>query len=200
MLNSVQGQPLGELFYSRAPEKVARDLLGQVLVRRLDGVEIGGRIVETEAYDGPQDQASHARFGRTRRNALMFGPPGRAYIYFTYGMHWCLNVVTGPEGEASAVLIRSIEPTLGLEVISARRDGRPRKEWTNGPAKLCKALAVDGSLLGADLTDPLGDLFILQGDPVPPEAIRETPRIGIGYAGEPWRSIPWRFVLSVAAT
>lgn len=198
-MNNVLTKPLCETFYSRPPQEVARDLLGRLLVRRLDGVEIGGRIVETEAYDGVDDQASHARFGKTRRNAVMFGPPGRAYIYFTYGMHWCLNVVTGPEGSPSAVLIRAIEPTLGLNIISSRRNGRPAKEWANGPAKLCKALGVDGSLLGADLTDPRGDLFILGGEAASPNAVRETARIGIGYAGEPWRSILWRFVLETAA-
>lgn len=198
-MNGVLAKPLGEIFYSRPPEVVARDLLGQVLVRRLDGAEIGGPIVETEAYDGPEDQASHARFGVTRRNAVMYGPPGRAYIYFTYGMHWCLNVVCGPEGSPSAVLIRAIEPTMGLEIISSRRDGRPAKEWTNGPAKLCKALGVDGSLLGADLTDPCGDLFILESEATAARAVRQTPRIGIGYAGEPWRSMPWRFVLDAPA-
>src|SRR5512136_44990 len=123
-------------FYDRPTITVARELLGMRLVRLLDGVRLGGIITETEAYIGEEDLACHARFGRTRRNAVMYGPPGFAYVYFTYGMHWLLNAVTGPEGFPAAVLIRAIQPVEGLEIITARRQGRD----TLGPAKLTQAL------------------------------------------------------------
>src|SRR5690606_16070699 len=136
-------------------------LLGMRLVRRLeDGTTLSGIITETEAYRGQDDQACHARNGRTRRNAVMFGPPGRAYIYFTYGMHWCLNVVAGPDGFPAAVLLRAIHPLEGLDFIALRRARAERRNWTNGPAKLTQALAIDGALNGCDLTDPASPLCI----------------------------------------
>ncbi len=121
------------------------------LVRLLEGVRLSGIIIETEAYIGEDDLGCHAKAGRTRRNAVMYGPPGYAYVYFTYGMHWMLNAVTEPDGFPAAVLIRAIQPVEGLEVISARRQGRD----TLGPAKLTQALGIDGLLNGADLCDPL---------------------------------------------
>lgn len=177
-------------FYDRPTLTVARDLLGCVLVRALDGQRLAGRIVETEAYIGAEDQACHARAGITPRTKIMFGPPGHAYVYFTYGMHWLLNVVTEPEGIGAAVLIRAVEPLDGLETIAAHRAGRPRREWTSGPAKLTRALAIDGALNGVPLSG--GALFIERGAPIPPEDIRTGPRIGIDSAPEPWRSKPWR--------
>ncbi len=186
---------LPRAFYDRPTLAVARDLLGCVLVRQLDGQHLAGRIVEVEAYIGQEDGACHARAGRTARNAVMFGPPGHAYVYFAYGMHWLLNVVTeGPE-QPAAVLIRALEPLHGLERIAARRAGRARHEWTSGPARLTRALAIDGTLNGADLTVP-GEIVIEAGDAVPQAAIRTGPRIGVAYAPEPWRSQPWRFWLA----
>lgn len=180
-------------FYDRPTLQVARDLLGRVLVRVLDGSRIAGRIVEVEAYIGQDDQACHARFGRTARNAVMFGPPGFAYVYFTYGMHWMLNAVTEPAGQPAAVLIRAIEPLEGQARIAAHRAGRPPREWTAGPARLTRALRIDGSLNGADLTD--GILFVEAGQPVPDNAVKTGPRIGLYNTPEPWKSLPWRFWL-----
>jgi DNA-3-methyladenine glycosylase len=183
-------------FYNRPPADVARDLLGMHLVRNLDGVRLSGTIVEAEAYDGEQDLACHARAGRTPRTAVMYGPPGRAYVYFTYGMHWMLNAVCLPEGEPAAVLIRAIQPREGLEVISARRRDQPPTRWTDGPAKLCQALGIDRTHNGLDLTDPSSELWVEWGQPVPDEQVLVGPRVGIGSVPEPWKSIAWRYRIS----
>ena len=139
-------------WYERDPVVVARELLGMRLVRVLDGQVLSGIISETEAYRGEEDLACHARVGRTARTAVMYGQAGLAYVYFTYGLHWCLNVVCLPEGYPAAVLIRAIEPVEGLEMIAARRSGQPPALWTNGPAKLTQALGIDGRQNGVDLT------------------------------------------------
>jgi DNA-3-methyladenine glycosylase len=161
---------------------VARDLLGTRLVSTLGGERTEGVIVETEAYLGAEDPASHAatRRGRTERNAAMFGPPGRAYVYFIYGVHWCLNVVTGAPGEAQAVLLRGLEP-LGGRSIMARRRGRDA-ELTSGPGRLCQALAVDGDLYGHDLLRP--PLLILPGWHVPDDRVAVTGRVGVRAAAD----------------
>jgi DNA-3-methyladenine glycosylase len=159
--------------------QAAQLALGMVLARRLDGTVIRGRIVEIEAYGGAHDPASHAHHGRTPRNAVMFGPPGMAYIYFIYGMHHCLNIVTGPEGVASALLVRALEPL-------ANAHGR-----LDGPARVCAALKLDRSLNGEPLD---GDVLWLEpgSSPLPPTQVLTSPRIGIAYAGEAARW-PWRF-------
>ncbi|MCX7607648.1 MAG: DNA-3-methyladenine glycosylase [Anaerolineales bacterium] len=180
-------------FYLQPTLKVARDLLGMRLMRLLDGHLLAGIILETEAYIGQEDLGCHARSGRTPRNAVMFGPPGHAYVYFTYGMHWCLNAVTEAEGFAAAVLIRAIEPIEGVEIIRARRNGRD----TFGPAKVTKALGIDGSLNGADLCNPASGLWIERGQAIPEEAVLTGPRIGLNHVPEPWKSIPWRFRVKV---
>ncbi len=180
-------------FYLGPAPEIARALLGMRLVRIIDGTRLSGRILETEAYSGEEDAACHARFGLTKRNAVMYGPPGRAYIYFTYGMHWCLNTVTGAEGSPAAVLVRAILPLEGLETISANRKGVPERNWTDGPAKLCKALEIDGSLYAAILCSDGSPLRIEQDAEIPDENIEITPRIGIQYAPEPWLSMPWRY-------
>lgn len=182
-------------FYRRPALEVARALLGMRLVRELDGQRVSGRIIETEAYQGEEDLACHARAGRTARTAVMYGPPGRAYVYFTYGMHWCLNAVTGVEGEPAAVLIRSLEPLEGIDLIAARRAPQPRPLWLNGPAKICQAFGIDHRLNGADLTAPQDGLWIEAGQPAPEIQIQTSPRIGIQNVPEPWRSIPWRVFL-----
>jgi DNA-3-methyladenine glycosylase len=172
---------------------VARDLLGQRLVRQLEGQRLSGIIVETEAYRGEEDLACHAHSGRTRRTAVMYGPPGRAYVYFTYGLHWCLNAVAEPEGFPAAVLLRAIQPLEGHAIIAARRSPQPEALWCNGPAKLTLALGIDGTLNNINLCDPASGLWIEAGETIPDGRIRSGPRIGIQNVPEPWRSKPWRF-------
>lgn len=190
---------LPESFYLADVTEVARALLGKRVVRQLNGQRTSGIICETEAYRGEQDLACHARSGRTRRNAVMYGGAGRAYIYFTYGMHWCLNAVCGAEGYPAAVLIRAIHPEEGLEVMAVRRAGVRRADWCNGPAKICKALAIDGGLNGASLTNPESPVYIEEGSFVELNSINASPRVGIQYAPEPWRSIPWRYTIACQA-
>ena len=175
--------------------QVARDLLGQRLVRQVQGERISGMISETEAYDGESDLACHARAGKTRRTAVMYGPGGRAYVYFTYGMHWLLNCVTGMEGYPAAVLIRAIYAQEGLEWIAMRRTGQSADAWCNGPAKICQALAVDGSLNGLSLCSPETGLWIEDGDNIEDGDVLTGARVGINRVPEPWRSIPWRFLV-----
>lgn len=164
---------------------VAPWLLNKLLVK--DGRV--GRIVEVEAYRGAEDPASHAYRGRTKRNAVMFGPPGRLYVYFTYGMHWCANVVCGPEGLAQAVLIRALAPVAGLEAMRASRPAARRdRDLCSGPAKLCQALGITGTDNGADLLDR--GAIVLCDDRVPPPHQPATGgRVGITSATE----VPWRW-------
>ena len=178
-----------EDFYARPTLSVARDLLGMHLVRLQEGVRLSGIILETEAYIGETDLGCHAKAGQTPRNAVMFGPPGRAYVYFTYGMHWMLNAVTEPAGFPAAVLIRAIQPLEGLEVISLRRQGRD----TLGPAKLTQALGIGGALNGADLCDPHSGLWIEAAAPLAAADVITGPRVGLYTVPEPWKSVPWRF-------
>lgn len=165
--------------------EVAPRLLGCELVRELDGQLLRGRIVEAEAYD-QTDAASHSYRGRTPRTDVMFGPAGHLYVYFTYGMHYCCNVVTGGEGHGSAVLIRALEPLEGEAVMEARR-GRGGHQLTNGPAKLCQALDIDKTWNGHDLRQP--PLSLIIRDRLPPEDIVISRRVGISQA----KDVPWRF-------
>ena len=186
-------------FYAGSACEVAVALLGKRLVRAHGGHLLSGLIVETEAYcDGKEkDLACHgdrANNGRpTPRTAVMFGPAGFAYVYFTYGMHWMFNVVTGQEGQANAVLVRALEPVGGLEVMAQNRNGRAHAELTSGPARLTQALAIDKSLNGANLCDPQGVIWIENAPPVPADRILSGPRIGLGKTPEPWLSMPWRY-------
>jgi DNA-3-methyladenine glycosylase len=156
--------------------KVAPRLLGCMIVRELNGMRLVGRIVETEAYH-QRDAASHSYKGRTPRTDVMFGPPGKLYVYFTYGMHYCMNVVTGPQGEGSAVLIRAIEPLEGLDDMQHNRSGVDISQLTNGPAKLCQALAIDKNWNGHDLQS--SPLRLEIGPPVLKANVVQTTRIGI---------------------
>lgn len=191
-----QGTRLPRDFFARDTVMVARELLGTVLVREKNGQRLGGAIVETEAYRGEEDLGCHARAGRTRRTQVMYGPPGHAYVYFTYGMHWMLNFVTQAEGFPAAVLIRAILPQEGKDVIAARRNPQPAHLWTNGPAKLCQALDIDGRHHGLDLCSTESQIFVEQGASIPETEVEVTPRVGLGSVPEPWRSIPWRFRVS----
>jgi DNA-3-methyladenine glycosylase len=173
---------LSSAFYARGTERVARGLLGAVLECTVAGVRCRGRIVETEAYLGEHDAACHAASGRTARTEVLYGPPGRAYVYLIYGMHWCVNAVTRREGLPSAVLIRAVEPLEGLDAMRRRRTGaRGPNELTNGPAKLCEAFAITGPRHhGASLAT--SSLRILEGDKLSDSDVAVTPRIGIARA------------------
>lgn len=169
-------------FYRQPALKVARALLGQRLVHEGPWGRRVGRIVETEAYVGEHDLACHASKGRTPRAEVLFGPPARAYVYFIYGMYHCFNVVTCPEGEAAAVLIRGLEPIEGF-APSARLDG---------PGKLCRAMGIDLSHNRADLLEAGASLFLAPAEPVSPQEVARGPRIGVDYAGV-WAHKPYRF-------
>lgn len=163
-------------------------LLGSLIIRNINGQELIGRVVETEAYD-QSDAASHSYKGRTPRTDVMFGPSGRAYVYFTYGMHYCFNIVTGPAGHGSAVLIRALEPLHGVDVMMRNRNKRDISQLTNGPAKLCQAFGIDKSMNEHDLT--LHPFQSKLTDPIPNDEIIQTTRIGISK--DTLR--PWRFYI-----
>lgn len=174
-------EPLPRAFYERSTPVVARDLLGRFLVMARPGEpERIGRIVETEAYIGEHDRASHSSRGLTARNAPMFEAAGHAYVYFVYGMHWCLNVVTEGVGQGCAVLIRAAEPLSGIEGSAS------------GPGRLCRAFGIDRTWNRADLTS--GALTIRHGRPVPDDDIITAARVGVAYAGE-WAAEPLRFLI-----
>ncbi len=184
-------------FYSRSAPHVAKDLLGKILVRRIGQTTLSGKIVEVEAYLGKKDPASHAYRSKTRRNEVMFGEGGHLYVYFTYGMHFCANVVTGKKDVAEAVLIRAIEPLDGIELMKRNREFtdvrhlqgvRHFHTLTNGPAKLCKALGIKKEDNGTDLR---GDkIFLIEGES-PDSVIATSTRIGITRGKEK----KWRFFL-----
>jgi DNA-3-methyladenine glycosylase len=153
-----------------------------------------GIITEAEAYIGEEDMGCHAKSGKTKRNAIMYGPPGHAYVYFTYGNHWMLNAVTEREGFPAAVLIRAIQPIEGMEIMLQRRSGRD----TFGPGKLAQALSIDGALNSADLCTQDSGLWIEAGAPFPEENVITGPRVGLFTVPEPWKSIPWRFRVRVS--
>lgn len=182
-------------FYEQSTVEVARQLLGKYLVRKhRDGTTVG-RIVETEAYVGPEDKACHASRGRTPRTEIMFGPAGYAYVYFVYGFHYMLNIVTEHIDFPAAVLIRAVEPVAGIELMQQRRDTEHARNLASGPGKLCKAFAIDRSLNGSDVCGRV--LYIRDhGEPTPDIVTRS--RIGVDYAGK-WKRKPWRFLLSGSA-
>jgi DNA-3-methyladenine glycosylase len=180
-------------FFARPTLDVARALLGQRLVRLRSSERLEGLIVEAEAYVGQDDLACHARAGPTARNHVMFGPPGHAYVYFTYGMHWLLNCVTGMEGYPAAVLIRSIFPTENIEAIARRRYPAKEKDWCNGPAKLTLAFGIGKQNNGMNICDKKSPLFIEQAESIPENFVRTSARVGISSVPEPWRSVPWRY-------
>ena len=183
-------RPLGRDFYARSALEVAPDLLNKVLVAP-DGR--AGRIVEVEAYRGADDPGSHGFRGPTKRNATMFGPPGHLYVYFTYGMHWCANVVVETEGVAAAVLLRALTPMQGLDSMYAARGppARTERDLCSGPAKLTQALGIDGALDGANLVGgDLGVTVVDDGQPPPPTPAA-TARIGLTNGAD----LPWRFYI-----
>lgn len=194
-------ETLPRTFYDRDTLEVARDLLGKYLVRRMDGAELVVRITETEAYIGAVDKACHAYGGRrTARTETLYAKPGTAYVYLIYGMYHCLNFVTEPEGTAAAVLLRGVEAVSGTDLMAYNRFGRgyeqltadQRKNFLNGPGKVCRALALTRTHNGLDLTAG-GELFLCAGE-APTGEIHVGKRIGIDYAEEAV-DFPWRFWL-----
>ena len=190
-------EPLARHWFERSPEDLARALLGRLVVRDDAGQRRVGRIVETEAYAGEHDRASHARAGRTRRTEPMYGPAGHAYVYLVYGMHHCLNVVGEIDGRPGAVLIRALEPVEG---VSSMRLARPTTQAPDarllaGPGLLCAGMSIDRRFDGRDLTLP--GLLWIADDPAPdelqPTAVVTGPRIGVAYAGPVWAGRSWRF-------
>ena len=183
-------------FYQRDTISVSKDLLGKLLVHESSQGTTAGRIVETEAYRGPEDQAAHSSGGRrTARNEVMFGEKGRAYIYFIYGMYYCFNVTAGNViGKPEAVLVRALEPVAGEDIMIKRRGAKQGKatNLTNGPSRLCMAMGISKSQNKTDLTAP--PLYIKDEPPVPQENIVETTRVGVDYAGE-WKNKSWRFYI-----
>jgi DNA-3-methyladenine glycosylase len=189
-VNSVV-KALPHSFYNRPTLIVARELLGARLVRILDGVKLVGIISETEAYIGEGDLACHAKAGLTPRTAPMYGPAGHAYVYFTYGHHWMLNAVTEKEGFPAAVLIRAIQPTEGIEIMMERRGGRD----TLGPGKLTQAMGITKSENNINLTETGSGLWIEAGKIIPDKSVTISPRVGLYSVTEPWKSMPWRFLI-----
>jgi DNA-3-methyladenine glycosylase len=175
-------------FYERAAEQVSKDLLGKVLARSVEGTTLRGRIVEVEAYSGQSDPGSHAFRGPTPRNRVMFGPAGYTYVYISYGMHACMNVVTDPDNVAGAVLIRALEPLDGIPIMEERRRGRPPGELSNGPGKLCQALGITRAQNGTDLE---GEEIWIEDDGFRAEPIATSTRVGLSNG----RELPLRFFL-----
>jgi DNA-3-methyladenine glycosylase len=188
---------LPRAFYARDPRRVARELLGKVLVRRRGRKRLAGRIVEVEAYLGRGDAAAHAAAGLTARNRVLFGPPGHAYVYFIYGNHYCLNVSCLPAGEAGCVLIRALEPVAGIEEMARARQsagagGAARRRLTSGPGRLCEALGITRARdNGKDLASRRSDL-LLYDDGFRPRRVTLTGRIGIRKSAE----MPLRYVIA----
>jgi DNA-3-methyladenine glycosylase len=183
---------LPRAFFGRPSVEVAPDLLGCVLEHETPDGLVAVRLTEVEAYAGEADPASHAYRGRTQRTAVMFGPPGHAYVYFTYGMHFCVNLVCLPEGTASAVLLRAGEIVAGEAIARSRRPGSGERDLARGPARLCQALAIDRSSNGADACDPASGLRVRGGGPAAgPAAVRSGPRVGVSQGAD----TQWRFWL-----
>ena len=191
-----RGAPvLSRAFSMRPTLRVARGLLGKILVHRSPAGTTAGRIVEVEAYRGPEDRAAHTAGGRrTPRNEAMWGPAGHLYVYFTYGMHHCCNVVTRGPGYPEAVLLRALEPIAGLDLMRQRRGGARVADrlLCRGPANLCRAMGIDRSLNGTDLT--AGPVLLLDAPAVAARRVVASPRIGVAYAGED-AALPWRFFI-----
>jgi DNA-3-methyladenine glycosylase len=186
---------LQESFYQRDTIIVAKELLGKILIHEISEGTITGRIVETEAYRGPEDQAAHSSGGRrTARNDVMYGPKGYAYVYFIYGMYYCFNITAGKvPGKPEAVLIRALEPIVGKEIMLKRRGQQAKvTNLTNGPSKLCMAMDISKAQNKIDLTAP--PFYIEVASLFPKDDIVETTRIGVDYSGE-WKNKPWRFYI-----
>jgi DNA-3-methyladenine glycosylase len=195
MHKNLTNKKLPKNFYQKDPVKLAPKLLGKIMVRKLGSKYLTGKIVEVEAYRGKDDQAAHTYSGKTKRNEVMFREGGYLYVYFTYGMHFCSNIVCDKKDEGAAVLIRAIEPIEEIETMAFNRYGKniiSEKEkinLTNGPAKLCEALKIKREENGLDLTKE--QIFLIEGEKIPKQEIVATKRIGIKKSVE----LPWRFYI-----
>jgi DNA-3-methyladenine glycosylase len=184
-------------FFIQPTLKVAKQMLGKFLIREINGKKVGGMIVETEAYIGPEDKASHAFGGKiTERNMAEYMRGGHVYIYLIYGMYWQLNISTFRKGKPECVLIRALEPTDGIDVMKKYRKIKEVRNLTNGPGKLCEALKLDKKFYGYDVCKKGGKLYLEdRGVRIKPSQIKTSPRIGIDYAGPYWSKVPWRFYI-----
>lgn len=183
---------MNHLFFRQDTVELARRLLGCLLIHRTPDGVAGGMIVETEAYIGAIDKACHAYRNRSERTEIMYHDGGHAYVYFIYGMHYCFNVVAGPEGEGNAVLIRALEPVTGLELMQRQRNTKSMRNLCNGPGKLCQALAITKNEYGLDLCAADSPLRLIRYRHIPGAQIVATPRINVAYAEEA-AAWPWRF-------
>ena len=188
---------LPRAFFTQPTLEVARQLIGARLVRLEGDQRLSGYITEVEAYRGEEDLGCHAKAGRTPRTQTLYGPPGHAYVYFTYGMHWMLNFVTEVEGFPAAVLLRGIFPIEGQDLIALRRKNQPPALWTDGPGKICQALDIVRRLNGIDLCAPDAILYIETGLTIPDSSVTISPRVGLYTVPEPWKSKPWRFLVNL---
>lgn len=183
-------------FYADPTVEVAKKMIGARLSVLSDGELISGIITETEAYVGETDMACHAKAGITKRTSGMYGLPGTAYIYFTYGNHWMFCIVTEPEGVPAAVLVRAVIVENGLGLVAKRRGHVARKLWTDGPGKLTNAFGIDQRQHRLDLTDQNSDIWVSAGRDIPWSGVTIGPRVGLYSVPEPWKSIPWRFLVT----
>lgn len=196
MIPNLSGNKLKRQFYTRDLLTVAKELLGKIIVKNDGRTSLAGKIVEVEAYDGSIDEAAHTYIGRTKRNEIMFSEGGYLYVYFTYGAHFCSNVVTGKPGEGTAVLLRALEPVKGMEKMAHNRFGRDlikekeKYNLTNGPGKICQALSITKDHYGFDLTGD--EIFLLDRPKINDEQIVISKRIGIKKSVD----LPWRFYLN----
>ena len=188
--------PLPRDFYYQPTLEVARNLIGARLCNQVGEQTISGIITETEAYIGEEDLGCHAKSGLTKRTSVMYGLPGMAYIYFTYGNHWMFCVVTETKGIPAAVLVRAVVIDQGLEIVRRLRGHVTRKFWTDGPGKLTQAMQINGSQHNTDITDPTSGIWIEEGRLIPDESVTIHPRVGLYNVPEPWKSIPWRFLVT----
>ena len=179
-------------FFRQDTVELARKLLGCLLVHRTPEGAVAGMIVEAEAYVGAVDKACHAYRNRSERTEIMYHDGGYAYVYLIYGMHYCFNVVTGPSGEGNAVLVRALEPVIGLDLMRKRRQTNQLQNLCSGPGKVCQALAVTKEQYGLDLCDPSSPLRLVRFRSIPDDRITSSPRINVAYAEEA-AAWPWRF-------
>ena len=194
-MHESSGARLPRSFFSRPTRLVARELLGCQLIRVLEGTRLAGIIVETEAYIGERDLACHAKAGKTTRTAVMYGPAGFSYVYFTYGMHWMLNIVTEREGVPAAVLIRALQPTMGMERMKTNRGTTEHQMLCRGPARLTQAMEITKKENGLDLCHESSSIWIQASGGLNKRRIAVSSRIGLGNTPEPWLSKRWRYFI-----